>query len=129
MQRGRVAEVAHRGNKIEFGDFAIQALGHGFITNKQIEAAHVFINRHMKRRGKMWIRIFPDKPITKKPLETRMGKGKGATEGWVAPVQAGRVLFEVAGINEATARGAFMRAANKLPVRCKMIVRPGAGEI
>lgn len=125
MQRGTLVGNAHRGNKIDFGDYGLQALAHGYITNKQIESARVAINRHMKRRGQMWIRIFPAKPVTKQALETRMGKGKGNVEGWVCPVRPGRVLFEISGCTETVARSAFARAAQKLPVRCKMLTRPG----
>ena len=101
----------------------MQVLGRGWITNRQIEAARVAANRHMKRRGKVWIRMFPDKPVTKKPLETRMGKGKGNVDSWVAVVKPGRVIFELGGCTEAVAREALSLAANKLGVRCKMITR------
>ncbi len=126
MQRGKIAGVAQRANKIDFGDYALQVLACGYITNKQIEAARVAITRHMKRRGQLWIRIFPDKPYTKKPLETRMGKGKGNVEGWCAPVQAGRIIFEAAGCSETVARAAFARGSSKLPLRCKMLTRATA---
>jgi large subunit ribosomal protein L16 len=125
VQRGSLAGNAQRNNKIDFGDFGLQVLERGWITNRQIEAARVAANRHMKRRGKVWIRIFPDKPITKKPLETRMGKGKGNVDAWVAVVKPGRVIFELAGCTEQVGREALSLAANKLPVRCKMIKREG----
>jgi large subunit ribosomal protein L16 len=108
---------------LDFGDFGLQCMGRGYVTNNQIEAARVAINRHMKRRGKVWIRLFPYKPVTKKPLEVRMGKGKGNVEGWVAPVKPGRVLFEVSGCSETVAREAFSLAANKLSLRCKFLAR------
>ena len=123
MQRGKLVGNAQRGNKLDFGDFGLQVLVTGFITNKQIEAARVAITRHMKRRGQLWIRIFPDKPYTKKPLETRMGKGKGEVEYWVAPVQAGRLLFEVSGCPESVARAAFARGASKIPLTTRMLSR------
>ena len=125
VQRGSIAGLAYKNNKLDFGDFGLQTLERGFISNNQIEAARVAMTRHMKRRGKVWIRLFPDKPITKKPLETRMGKGKGNTEGWVAKVKPGRVLFEVSGCTEATAREAMALAAEKLSVHCKFLVREG----
>jgi len=125
VQRGKLVGSAQRGNKLDFGEFGLQVLETGFITNKQIEAARVAITRHMKRRGQMWIRIFPDKPYTKKPLETRMGKGKGEVEGWCAPVLAGRMLFEITGCPESVARAAFARGASKLPLPCKMLSRTG----
>lgn len=123
LQRGNNSGLATSNNKIDFGDFALQSLTRGFITNNQIEAARIAINRHLKRRGKVWIRVFPFKSITKKPLEVRMGKGKGNVEGWVAPVKPGRVLFEVSGCSEVTAREAMSRAANKLCLRCKFLAR------
>ncbi len=123
VQRGSNAGLANSNNKLDFGDFGLQALTRGFITNNQIEAARIAINRHLKRRGKVWIRMFPYKPVTKKPLEVRMGKGKGNVEGWVAPVKPGRVLFEISGCNEVVAREAMSRAANKLAVRCKFLAR------
>ncbi|MDD3153326.1 MAG: 50S ribosomal protein L16 [Victivallaceae bacterium] len=123
IQRGDNSGLATTNNKIDFGDFALQALSRGYLTNNQIEAARVAINRHLKRTGKVWIRVFPFKSFTKKPLEVRMGKGKGAVEGWVAPVKPGRVLFEVSGCSETTAREAMSRAANKLCLRCKFISR------
>ena len=123
IQRGSNAGLAYSNNKLDFGEFGLQALTRGYISNNQIEAARIAINRHLKRRGKVWIRLFPFKSITKKPLEVRMGKGKGNVEGWVAPVKPGRVLFEVSGCNEQEAREAMSRAANKLMIRCKFLAR------
>lgn len=123
VQRGSNSGLATKNNKIDFGDFGLQAMTRGYISNNQIEAARVAINRHLKRRGKVWIRMFPYKPITKKPLEVRMGKGKGNVEGWVAPVKPGRVLFEISGCNDTIAREALSLAANKLSVRCKFLAR------
>lgn len=123
VQRGSIAGVARCNNKLDFGDYGLQALQRGYITNNQIEAARVAINRHMKRRGKVWIRMFPDKPVTKKPLEVRMGKGKGNVEAWVAKVKPGRVLFEISGCSESVAREAASLAAEKIPVRCKFLSR------
>jgi large subunit ribosomal protein L16 len=122
-QRGSLKGLSRKNNKLDFGDFGLQCMGRGYVTNNQIEAARVAINRHMKRRGKVWIRLFPYKPVTKKPLEVRMGKGKGNVEGWVAPVKPGRVLFEVSGCSETVAREAFSLAANKLSLRCKFLSR------
>lgn len=123
LQRGSNAGLATKNNKLDFGEYGLQALSRAFITNNQIEAARVAINRHLKRRGQVWIRMFPYKSITKKPLEVRMGKGKGNVEGWVAPVKPGRVLFEISGCNEVVAREALSLAANKLCVRCKFLSR------
>ena len=123
VQRGSNSGLATKNNKIDFGDYGLQAVTRGYISNNQIEAARVAINRHLKRRGKVWIRLFPYKPITKKPLEVRMGKGKGNVEGWVAPVKPGRVLFEVSGCTDIIAREALSLAANKLSVRCKFLAR------
>jgi len=114
---------AQRGNTIAFGDYGLQTLDTGWITNRQIEAARVAMTRHMKRGGKVWIRIFPDKPITSKPAETRMGKGKGNPESWVAPVKPGRVMFELEGVPEDVARRAMQLASAKLPVKTKFLVR------
>jgi large subunit ribosomal protein L16 len=124
MQKGRVKGMAHRGSRVSFGDFGIKALEPGWITSRQIEASRVAITRRMKRVGKVWIRIFPDKPITKKPAETRMGKGKGSPEYFVAVVKPGRILFEVAGVSEELAREAMGLAQYKLPVKTKFVVRP-----
>jgi len=123
VQRGDMNGLARKCNKLDFGEFGLQALDRSWVTNNQIEASRVAINRHLKRKGKLWIRMFPDKPITKKPLETRMGKGKGPTEGWVATVKPGRVLFELSGCTELVAKEALALAASKLPIRCKFIAR------
>ncbi len=123
QQRGRMGGLAIRGGSIAFGEFALKAMEPAWVTNRQIEAARVAINRHIKRGGKMWIRVFPDKPITKKPAETRMGKGKGNPEGWVAVVKPGRVLFELEGIPEEMAREALRLGASKLAVKTKFAVR------
>lgn len=122
--RGRRRGKAHKGSAINFGDFGLKTLDAGWITSRQIEACRVAITRKMKRDGKVWIRIFPDKPVTKKPLETRMGKGKGAPEFWVAVVKPGRVLFEVAGVSKEVAHEALKIASHKLPVRTKIATRP-----
>ncbi len=122
-QRGSRKGNATRGNRVNFGEFGLQTLERGWITSQQIESCRVAINRHMKRRGKIWIRIFPHKPVSSRPPETRMGKGKGAPELWVAVVRPGHVLFEVGGITESLAKEALRRAANKLPVRVRMIAR------
>ena len=114
---------AKGGSTIAFGDYAIQALGRGYFTGNQIEAARVAITRHMKRKGKLWIRVFPHKPITKKPLETRMGKGKADVDYWAAVIKPGTVLFEIAGVPEDLARQAFARICHKMPYRCRMIGR------
>ena len=123
MQKGRNRGKATRGNKVTDGEYGIQALEAGLITGNQIEAARIAMNRYIKRGGKVWIKIFPDKPITKNPAETRMGKGKGAVEAWVAVVKPGRVMFELAGVPEETAREAMRLAMNKLSVKSKFIVR------
>ena len=124
MQKGRVRGLAQRGSTIAYGSFAIKTLEVGFITSRQIEAARIAINRYMKREGKVWIRIFPDKPITSKPAEVRMGKGKGAPSHWVAPVRPGRIMFEVDGVSLETAQEALRLGAQKLPVKCKFVIRP-----
>ena len=123
QQKGRMKGNAQRGNTIAFGDYGLQTLDTGWITNRQIEAARVAMTRHMKRGGKVWIRIFPDKPVTSKPAETRMGKGKGNPESWVAPVKPGRVMFELEGVPEDVARRAMQLASAKLPVKTKFLVR------
>ncbi len=123
LHRGRRQGAAQRGNKISFGTYGLQAMGVCWMTNRQIEAARRAMTRHVKRGGKIWIRIFPDKPVTKKPAETRMGKGKGAPEGWVAVVKPGRVLFEMAGVPEELAREAMRLAAHKLPIATKFVTR------
>lgn len=121
MQKGRMRGKATRGNRVTDGEYGIQAVEAGLITSNQIEAARVAMTRYIKRGGKVWIKIFPDKPITKKPAETRMGKGKGAVEYWVAVVKPGRVMFEIAGVPEETAREALRLAANKLSVKTKFV--------
>jgi large subunit ribosomal protein L16 len=122
-QRGRRRGVASRGNEVQFGEFGLQALTAGWVSNRQIEAARVAMTREAKRGGRVWIRIFPDKPITKKPAETRMGSGKGSPEGWVAVVQPGRVLFEMAGVDSVVAREALRLAGHKLPVKTRILAR------
>ena len=123
MQKGRMRGKATRGNKVTEGEYGIQAVTAGLITGNQIEAARIAMTRYIKRGGKVWIKIFPDKPITTKPIGTRMGKGKGAVEYWVAPVKPGRVMFEIAGVAEDVAREALRLAANKLSVKCKFVKR------
>ena len=123
QQKGRVRGKATRGNVVSYGEYGLQAQEAAFITSNQIEAARVAMTRYIKRGGKVWIKIFPDKPITKKPAETRMGKGKGAVEYWVAAVKPGRVMFEIAGVPEDLAREALRLAANKLSVKCKFIAK------
>ncbi len=128
QQKGRTRGMATRGNAVSFGDYGLQTMEPGWITNRQIEAARVAMTRHIKRGGKVWIRIFPDKPVTKKPAETRMGKGKGSPEMWVAVVKPGRMMFELEGVPEDIARRAFALAAAKLPVKTKFIVRERGAE-
>lgn len=123
MQKGRMKGNAGRGNQIAFGSFAIKALEECWITSRQIEAARIAATRYMKREGQMWIRIFPDKPITKKPAEVRMGKGKGAPEYWAAVVRPGRVLFELDGVSIETAKEALRLSAQKMPITTKFVVR------
>jgi large subunit ribosomal protein L16 len=123
MQKGRRRGVALAGNTLNFGKYGLKAASAGWITSRQIEAARVAMTRSIKRGGKIWIRIFPDKPVTKKPAETRMGKGKGAPEEWVCVIKPGRVLYEIEGVDEATAREAFRLAAHKLPVQTKFLAR------
>ena len=123
LQKGRMRGKATRGNKVTDGEFGLQAVDAALITSNQIEAARIAMTRYTKRGGKVWIKIFPDKPITKKPAETRMGKGKGAPEYWVAVVKPGRIMFEIAGVPEETAREAMRLAANKLPIKCKFVVK------
>lgn len=123
VSTGTNGGTAWRGSDVSFGDFALQATDRCFITARQIEACRMAIQRHVKRQGKLWIRIFPDKPLTKKPLEVRMGSGKGSVELWVAPIKPGRVLFELAGVPEELARSAFAMAASKLPVSTKFLAR------
>jgi len=121
-QRGRMRGKAQRGSSVAFGDFGLKALEPGWITARQIEAARVALTRQMKRDGRIWIRIFPDKPITKKPAETRMGKGKGMPEFWVAVVKPGRIMFEIGGVNATIAQEALRLAAHKLPIKTKFVV-------
>jgi large subunit ribosomal protein L16 len=127
QQKGRVRGKATRGNRVAFGEYGLQSLDRAWITARQIEAARVAMTRHIKRGGKVFIRIFPDKPISKKPAETRMGKGKGNPEAWVAPVKPGRVMFELEGVSEAVARRAMELAAAKLPVQTRFISRSTGG--
>ena len=129
VHRGRMKGQATRGNKITYGDYAIQALEPAWITANQIEAARVAMTRYIKRGGKVWIKIFPDKPVTAKPAETRMGSGKGAPEYWVAVVKPGRVLFEISGIPEDVAREAMRLAQHKLPIKTKFITRASQEEV
>jgi large subunit ribosomal protein L16 len=123
QQRGRRRGLATRGQKVSFGDYGLQALEPGWITARQIEASRIALTRHIKRGGKIWIRIFPDKPVTKKPLETRMGKGKGAPEEWVAVVKPARILFEMEGVTKDIAEQAFRLAAHKLPIKTRFVTR------
>jgi large subunit ribosomal protein L16 len=121
--KGRMRGMAHRGSKVSFGEYGLQATEPCWISNRQIESARVAMTRHIKRGGKVWIRIFPDKPITQKPAETRMGKGKGNPEGWVAVVKPGRIMFELEGVSEEVAQRAMELAAAKLPIKCRFVVR------
>ena len=123
VQRGRLKGKAMRGNKVTYGDFGLQALEPAWVTSNQIEAARIAMTRYIKRGGQVWIKIFPDKPITEKPAETRMGSGKGSPEYWVAVVKPGRVMFETGGVSEELAREAMRLAAHKLPVKCKFIAK------
>ncbi len=123
QQKGRLGGVAYRGSSVSFGDFALQAHEQGWLTSRQIEAARMAIQRHVKRSGKLYIRIFPDKPITKKPQETRMGTGKGNVEGWVAVVRPGRVLYEITGVTQDVAKEAFRLASHKLPIATRFLSR------
>ena len=123
VQKGRMAGQAKGGTEVSFGDFGLQTVECGWITARQIEAARIAINRHVKRGGKLYIRIFPDKPVSRKPAETRMGKGKGAPDFWVAVVRPGRVLYEIEGVTEELARAAFLRAHHKLPLKTRFVKR------
>jgi large subunit ribosomal protein L16 len=123
-QKGRIKGTAARGHRIDFGDFGLKSLEPGWITSRQIEASRIALNRYMKREGKVWIRIFPDKPITKKPAEVRMGKGKGSPEYWVAVIRPGTIIFEVDGVPHEVAQEALRLAAQKLPVLTKFVIRP-----
>ena len=127
QQKGRMRGTAWRGSDVSFGEYGLKALEPAWITNRQIEAARVAMTRYMKRGGKVWINIFPDKPITKKPAETRMGSGKGNPEKWVAVVKPGRIMFEVAGVSEEVAKEAIRLAAQKLPIKCKFVARADTG--
>ena len=123
VMKGRMRGKATRGENLDFGDFGLKALEAGWITDRQIEAARIAMTRHVKRGGKIWIRMFPDKPITKKPAETRMGSGKGAPDHWVAVVKPGRVMYEIQGVDKALAKEAFELAAQKLPIKTKFVSR------
>ncbi|HEX8720069.1 MAG TPA: 50S ribosomal protein L16 [Pyrinomonadaceae bacterium] len=123
QMKGRMTGTAQRGAAISFGEYGLKTLEPGWITDRQIEAARIAMTRHVKRGGKIWIRMFPDKPITKKPAETRMGKGKGAPDHWVAVVKPGRILYEIEGVSEEMAREAMRLAAQKLPLKCKFVSR------
>ena len=123
QMKGRMKGNASRGEKVSFGDFALKAMESAWITDRQIEAARIAMNRHIKRGGKIWIRMFPDKPITKKPAETRMGSGKGAPDHWVAVIKPGRILYEIQGVDEALAREAMRLAAQKLPLKTRFVTR------
>ncbi len=123
-QKGRVRGIAQRGHRIAFGDFGVKSLEAGWITSRQIESARIAMTRYMKREGQVWIKIFPDKPVTKKPAEVRMGKGKGAPEYWVATVKPGTILFEIEGVSTKIAKEALRLAAQKLPISTKFVVRP-----
>lgn len=123
QMKGRMKGKAYRGSKVSFGEYGLKTMDPGWITSRQIEASRVAITRHIKRGGKVWIRLFPDKPLTKKPAETRMGKGKGAPEEWVAVVKPGKVLFEIEGVSEEVARRALALGGHKLPVRTKFVMR------
>ena len=127
VHRGRMTGEAMRGNKVSHGDFGLQALEPAWIPSNQIEAARIAMTRYIKRGGKVWIKIFPDKPITEKPAETRMGSGKGSPEYWVAVVKPGRVMFEIGGVSEELAREAMRLAANKLPIKCKFVTKQEMG--
>jgi large subunit ribosomal protein L16 len=126
QQKGRMTGVSSRGAEVSFGDYGLQAIQCGWVTARQIEAARVSLSRYVKRTGKLWIRVFPDKPITKKPAETRMGKGKGPVEGWIAVVKPGKVLYEINGVPEKEAREALRIAAQKLPLKTRFVMRSAA---
>jgi large subunit ribosomal protein L16 len=126
QQKGRMKGNAQRGSYVAFGDYGLKAMEGGWLTDRQIEAARIAMTRYVKRGGKIWIRIFPDKPVTKKPAETRMGKGKGSPEGWVAVIRPGRILYEIEGVDETRAAEAFRLAAHKLPLKVKFVKRYGA---
>jgi len=126
QHKGRVKGIAQKGNTLSFGDYGIQSLERGAMTSQQIEAARVAVTRHLKRKGKVWIRVFPQKPVTKKPLEVRMGKGKGAVDHWVAVIKPGTMLYEVGGVSESLAREGLRLADGKLPFKCRFVVRETA---
>ena len=126
--RGRMKGEAHRGNFLAYGEFGLQATEPCWVTSQQIEAARIAMTRYIKRGGKVWINIFPDRPLTKKPAETRMGSGKGSPEWWVAPVKPGRIMFELAGVSEDVARQAMSRAQHKLPIKTRFITREGGDQ-
>ncbi|MEA4992974.1 50S ribosomal protein L16 [bioreactor metagenome] len=128
VHRGRMTGKAYRGNTITYGQFGLQAMEPGWITSNQIEAARIAMTRYTKRGGQVWIKIFPDKPVTKKPADTRMGSGKGSPEFWVAVVKPGRIMFEIAGVPEETAREALRLASHKLPIKTKLVIREAASE-
>ena len=128
VHRGRMTGKAYRGNTVTYGDFGLQALEPAWITSRQIESARIAMTRYIKRGGQVWIKIFPDKPVTAKPAETRMGSGKGSPEYWVAVVKPGRVLFEIKGVSEETAREAMRLAMHKLPIKCKFVAKEQGGE-
>jgi large subunit ribosomal protein L16 len=125
QHRGRMPGNAKGGSRVEFGEYGLKTLERGWITNRQIEAARIAMTRYIKRGGKVWINVYPDKPTTQKPAETRMGSGKGNPEGWVAVVKPGRVMFELSGVTETMAREAILRAAHKLPIKTKFVTRAG----
>src|SRR5215213_4823070 len=129
QQRGRRRGLTKGQDKVQFGDFGLKATGVAWLTNREIEAARIAMTRKIKRGGKVWINLFPDKPVTKKPAETRMGKGKGSPEAWVAVVKPGRVMFELSGVPEPLAREAIRLAANKLPIKCKFVTREQGLEV
>jgi large subunit ribosomal protein L16 len=129
QMKGRNRGKASRGNKLSFGSIGIKAVEHGKIDSRQIESARIAMTRHIKRSGKVWIRVFPDKPVTAKPLETRMGKGKGAVEKWVMNIKPGRVIYEMAGVDDELAREALTRAMSKLPFKCKIVTSESENEI
>ena len=123
QQRGRMRGMAHRGSSVDFGEYGLKAMACGYITNRQLEAARIAMTRHIKRGGKVWIRIFPDKPVTKKPAEVRMGSGKGAPDGWVCVIRPGKILFEMEGVSLEIAKEAMRLAAMKLPIKTKLVLR------
>jgi len=129
QHRGRMTGKAMRGNQVNYGEYGIQALEPAWVTSNQIEAARIAMTRYIRRGGTVWVKLFPDKPVTKKPAETRMGKGKGAPEYWVAVVKPGRIMFEIAGVEEAVAREALRLACHKLPLRCKIVSKDDVNQV